>query len=139
MISSMMMALAHFADPRAILLLMLGVSIGVLFGALPGLGPTVALAVVLPFTYKPGIDGESFAVDCQVIGRCVVETPERQEGPAFRAEKHATTRHLNEISMLDAEMGFIESQYDVMDVFTRVIRHIVAHLEKSCAAEFKRR
>lgn len=52
MISSMIMALAHFADPRAILLLMLGVSIGVLFGALPGLGPTVALAVVLPFTYN---------------------------------------------------------------------------------------
>lgn len=58
-------------------------------------------------------------------------------GSAFRAEKHATTRHLNEIAMLDAEMGFIDSQFDVMAVFTGVIRHITAHLEKTCAAEFK--
>lgn len=57
-------------------------------------------------------------------------------GSAFRAEKHATTRHLNEIAMLDAEMGYIESQFDVMAVFTKVIRHITAHLEKTCAAEF---
>ena len=52
MFNSMIMALAHLADPWAILLLMLGVSLGVLFGALPGLGPTIALAVVLPFTYN---------------------------------------------------------------------------------------
>lgn len=57
-------------------------------------------------------------------------------GPAFRAEKHATTRHLNEIAMLDAEMGYIESQFDVMAVFTKVIRHIRATLERTCAEEF---
>jgi len=58
-------------------------------------------------------------------------------GSAFRAEKHATTRHLNEISMLDAEMGYIDSQYDVMEVFTSVLCHITAHLEMTCAEEFK--
>ncbi len=57
-------------------------------------------------------------------------------GSAFRAEKHATTRHLNEIAMLDAEMGYIDSQFDVMAVFTKVLRHISAHLEKTCTAEF---
>lgn len=57
-------------------------------------------------------------------------------GPAFRAEKHATTRHLNEIAMLDAEMGYIENQFDVMAVFTKVIRHIRSTLEKTCAQEF---
>ncbi|HSE35623.1 MAG TPA: aspartate--tRNA(Asn) ligase [Candidatus Paceibacterota bacterium] len=57
-------------------------------------------------------------------------------GPAFRAEKHATSRHLNEIAMLDAEMGYIESQYDIMAVFTKVLRAVSAHVEKTCAKEF---
>ncbi len=57
-------------------------------------------------------------------------------GSAFRAEKHATSRHLNEIAMLDAEMGFIDSQYDIMDVFTRVLRAITEHLRITCADEF---
>lgn len=58
-------------------------------------------------------------------------------GSAFRAEKHATSRHINEIAMLDAEMGYIESQYDIMAVFTKVLRHISVHLEKNCTEEFK--
>ncbi len=57
-------------------------------------------------------------------------------GSAFRAEKHATTRHLNEIAMLDAEMGYIESQYDVMAVFTRVLGHVTTHLRDTCQEEF---
>jgi len=35
-------------------------------------------------------------------------------GNVYRAEKHATTRHLNEYTSLDIEMGFIESFRDVM-------------------------
>jgi len=58
-------------------------------------------------------------------------------GNVFRAEKHSTSRHLNEISMLDAEMGFVDSQYDVMDVFTKVLRHIVQHVGETCADELK--
>lgn len=35
-------------------------------------------------------------------------------GPVFRAEKHNTSRHLNEYISLDFEMGFIDSFYDVI-------------------------
>lgn len=57
-------------------------------------------------------------------------------GSAFRAEKHATTRHVNEIAMLDGEMGFIDSQYELMDVLTRVFQKISKHLAENAADEF---
>lgn len=34
--------------------------------------------------------------------------------PVYRAEKHATSRHINEYIGLDFEMGYIDSMYDVM-------------------------
>jgi len=37
-------------------------------------------------------------------------------GPAFRAEPHETARHLSEFTSLDAELGFIRDQRDVMAV-----------------------
>ncbi len=37
-------------------------------------------------------------------------------GTVFRAEPHYTTRHVNEYTGFDAEMGFIESVDDVMDM-----------------------
>lgn len=37
-------------------------------------------------------------------------------GAAYRAEKHDTPRHLNEYVSLDIEMGFIESDQDLMDL-----------------------
>ena len=33
-------------------------------------------------------------------------------GPAYRAEKHDTPRHINEFVSLDVEMAFIESEQD---------------------------
>ncbi|PCI29496.1 aspartate--tRNA(Asn) ligase [Candidatus Wolfebacteria bacterium] len=45
---------------------------------------------------------------------------------AFRAEKHATTRHLNEYITLDCEFGFIKDHTDVMDVHEQVIKDIVS-------------
>jgi nondiscriminating aspartyl-tRNA synthetase len=50
--------------------------------------------------------------------------------PAYRAEKHDTPRHLNEYVSLDVEMGFIESEKDLIElekgllayVFEEVIR-----------------
>lgn len=51
MFESMIPALARLGDPWAIALLILGAGLGVVFGALPGLGPTIVLAVVLPFTF----------------------------------------------------------------------------------------
>lgn len=39
--------------------------------------------------------------------------------PVFRAEKHNTTTHLNEITMLDVEIGFAD-HHDAMDVLEEV-------------------
>ena len=57
-------------------------------------------------------------------------------GNVFRAEKHATTRHLNEYTSMDAEMGFIKDHTDIMALENRVMRAIAAHLRATCAAEF---
>ncbi|MDO8407805.1 MAG: aspartate--tRNA(Asn) ligase [bacterium] len=57
-------------------------------------------------------------------------------GNVFRAEKHSTTRHLNEYTSLDMEMGFVESHTDVMAVENRLMRYISEHLKKTCVDEF---
>jgi nondiscriminating aspartyl-tRNA synthetase len=54
-------------------------------------------------------------------------------GPVFRAEPHATARHLSEYVSLDAEMGFIVDHTTVMDVLTRVIAGIVAGVRAQAA------
>ncbi len=46
-------------------------------------------------------------------------------GKVFRAEKHATTRHLSEYTSLDFEMGFIKDHTDVMEMLEYVTRKIV--------------
>ena len=43
-------------------------------------------------------------------------------GPVYRAEKHETSRHLNEYTSLDFEMGFIQDEQDVIRMHTKVIR-----------------
>lgn len=45
-------------------------------------------------------------------------------GPVFRAEPHDTSRHTNQYTSLDAEMGFIGDHTDVMALLTGVVRHI---------------
>ena len=57
-------------------------------------------------------------------------------GPQFRAEKHSTTRHLNELTMLDFEMGFIEDHKDVMRVIEGALKHITERLAKNASAAF---
>ncbi len=51
-------------------------------------------------------------------------------GPAFRAEKHNTPRHLNEFTSIDIEMGFAD-HHDAMHMLQEGIksgiRHLVAH------------
>ncbi len=46
-------------------------------------------------------------------------------GPQFRAEKHATSRHLNEMTMLDFEMAFINDHTDVMNMIQNTLKHMV--------------
>lgn len=45
-------------------------------------------------------------------------------GPVFRAERHFTSRHVNEYVSLDAEMAFIESDKDVMETLTKALHHM---------------
>lgn len=55
--------------------------------------------------------------------------------PVFRAEKHDTSRHLNEYTSVDVEMGYIESFEDIMQVETAMLKHVLAHLKENCAEE----
>jgi len=57
-------------------------------------------------------------------------------GPVYRAEEHDTTRHLNEYISLDFEMGFIQSEQDVIRMQIGLLRHIFAEVAGRCAKEF---
>jgi len=56
-------------------------------------------------------------------------------GPVFRAERHNTSRHLNEYTSMDFEMGFINSFFDVMDVECGYLKYAFALLEREYAEE----
>lgn len=58
-------------------------------------------------------------------------------GNVYRAEKHSTTRHLNEYTSLDIEMGFIKDHGDIMDIETAFLACLSDTLKKECSAEFK--
>jgi len=49
---------------------------------------------------------------------------------AYRAEPSVTTRHLSEYVSLDAEMGFIESFNDIMDVAEKVVKSMIEEASK---------
>ena len=55
--------------------------------------------------------------------------------PVFRAEKHNTTRHLNEYTSLDFEMGYIDSFRDVMDMETGMLQYVMRLLEQEYKKE----
>lgn len=59
-------------------------------------------------------------------------------GPVFRAEKHNTTRHLNEYTSMDFEMGFINSFEDIMEVETGFLKYTFDLMRKEYAADAKR-
>jgi len=44
-----------------------------------------------------------------------------ESGPAYRAEKHHTPRHLTEYQSIDIEMGFIDGPEDVMDMVEKAV------------------
>jgi nondiscriminating aspartyl-tRNA synthetase len=54
--------------------------------------------------------------------------------PAYRAEKHDTPRHLNEYVSLDVEMGFIESESDLMDLEVGILQAVFTGLREECGA-----
>ena len=57
-------------------------------------------------------------------------------GAAYRAEEHDTSRHTNEFISLDLEMGFIESEEDVMRVEEEFLAALVAEMAERHAADF---
>lgn len=58
-------------------------------------------------------------------------------GPVFRAERHDTTRHLNEYVSLDAEFGFIQNHFTVMAMVRDVIAGIMAALQETYSSELQ--
>lgn len=50
----------------------------------------------------------------------------------LRAEPSVTTRHLTEVTTLDAEFGFIETWQDVMDMAGYTIKYVLDRVEKEC-------
>lgn len=60
-----------------------------------------------------------------------------EAAPVFRAEKHNTSRHLNEYTSMDFEMGYIDSFEDIMAMETGFLQYTMALLEKEYAKELK--
>jgi len=54
--------------------------------------------------------------------------------PVFRAEKHNTTTHLNEITQMDIEMGFADHN-DAMDVLEKVVLHMLSKVKAEVGDE----
>ncbi len=57
--------------------------------------------------------------------------------PVYRAEKHATSRHINEYIGLDFEMGYIDSMYDVMAMETAMLKYVMEYIKKNYANEIE--
>ncbi len=57
--------------------------------------------------------------------------------PVFRAEKHNTTTHLNEITQMDIEMGFADHE-DAMDVLEKTVLHVLGTVRKEVGPEIEK-
>ncbi|MFH1444948.1 MAG: aspartate--tRNA(Asn) ligase [Nanoarchaeota archaeon] len=53
-------------------------------------------------------------------------------GPAFRAEKFHTRRHVSEFISVDFEQGWINSEEDVMKTTEELIHHVYKGVKKDC-------
>lgn len=53
----------------------------------------------------------------------------------FRAEKHNSYRHLNEVTAFDVEMAWIESEEEVMRVLETAVRDMWAGVRAACETE----
>jgi len=50
---------------------------------------------------------------------------------SYRAEPSATTRHLSELTMLDIEVGFVDSLEEVMDWVGNTVKYVLENIYKS--------
>lgn len=58
-------------------------------------------------------------------------------GHSYRAEPSATTRHLTELTMLDIEMGFVESHDEVMDMVGGMVQEVLTKVYEKHADDLK--
>jgi nondiscriminating aspartyl-tRNA synthetase len=81
----------------------------------------------------------SLATSPQLYKQIMVGALERvfSIGNVYRAEKHATSRHLSEYTSMDVEFGFIKDHTDIMDLENKLMAYICEHLKKNCENEFK--
>ncbi len=56
--------------------------------------------------------------------------------PVWRAEKHNTTRHINEIRQMDIECAFT-NQMSIMKELEEAVRYIVKHVLKKCKPQLE--
>lgn len=91
---------AQFADPFFIFALAAGTGWGVLIGALPGLGPILAISICLPFTYSLSpMAGMALIVGCYCgsvyggsISAILINTPGTPQAAATTIDGFALTR-----------------------------------------------
>jgi nondiscriminating aspartyl-tRNA synthetase len=57
--------------------------------------------------------------------------------PVYRAELHHTSRHLSEYLSLDVELGFIDSDADIMALQETLLKAMVAHVSQTCRDELE--
>jgi nondiscriminating aspartyl-tRNA synthetase len=58
-----------------------------------------------------------------------------EEAPVFRAEKHNTSRHVNEYISLDLEMQLDRSFLEIINVEANALRSVLSHLSTACGTE----
>ena len=58
-------------------------------------------------------------------------------GNVYRAEKHSTTRHLNEYTSLDIEMAFINDHVDIMNMENKWLMYLMNDLSNKYSEGFK--
>ncbi|WP_139904873.1 aspartate--tRNA(Asn) ligase [Clostridium thermarum] len=58
-------------------------------------------------------------------------------GHAYRAELHNTWRHLNEYVSLDVEMGFIDDEFELIQLEEDFINYLFAALNEKCSKELE--
>jgi nondiscriminating aspartyl-tRNA synthetase len=58
-------------------------------------------------------------------------------GQVYRAEKHNTSRHLNEYVSLDLELGFVRDHRDVMAVEAALLAAVLPEVASECAEELE--
>lgn len=58
-------------------------------------------------------------------------------GPSWRAEKSHTRKHVSEITMIDSEIAWIESEEDVMKVVEELVHHVLKGASKNCKEQLE--